>query len=157
MIGACSWSRRTFAAAAAFAAFAASALVAAGAEYPVKPIRVLLPFGPGGIGDLTFRIVTQKISERDGITFVIENRPGAGGITSAVAGKTAAPDGYTLAQVGNSYTVSASLFSSLPYDVVKDFAPISTLAQFDILLATKPSTEIDDVGRLKAFDRAQST
>ena len=66
--------------------------------------------------------------------FAIENRPGAGGIASAMAGKTAAPDGYTLLQVGNSYTVSASLFASLPYDLVKDFTPISTLAQFDILL-----------------------
>lgn len=132
----------------------AFATTPAHAEYPDKAIRVFLPFGPGGIGDLTFRIVTQKISEGAGMQFVIENRPGAGGVTSAVAGKTAAPDGYTLAQVGNSYAVSASLFTSLPYDVVKDFAPISTLAQFDILLATRPSTEIGDVARLKAFDHA---
>src|SRR5215203_3219145 len=124
------------------------------AQYPLKPIRVFLPFAAGGIGDITFRLVTGKISERTGMQFVIENRPGAGGIQSAMAGKTAAPDGYTLLQIGNSYTVSASLFASLPYDVVKDFTPISTLAQFDILLATKSSGEIGTIARLIEMDRA---
>src|SRR4029077_19254076 len=90
------------------------------AQYPQKPIRVFLPFAAGGIGDITFRLVTGKISVRTGMQFAIDNRPGAGGIQSAMAGKTAAPDGYTLLQIGNSYTVSASLFPSLPYDLVKD-------------------------------------
>jgi len=125
------------------------------AQYPLKPIRVFLPFAAGGIGDITFRLVTGKISERTGMQFAIENRPGAGGIQSAMAGKTAAPDGYTLLQIGNSYTVSASLFASLPYDVVKDFTPISTLAQFDILLATKSSGEIGTIARLLKMDRAK--
>jgi len=125
------------------------------AQYPLKPIRVFLPFAAGGIGDITFRLVTGKISERTGMQFAIENRPGAGGIQSAMAGKTAAPDGYTLLQIGNSYTVSASLFASLPYDVVKDFTPISTLAQFDILLATKSSGEIGTIARLLEMDRAK--
>src|SRR3954470_10169806 len=87
----------------------AGSLVAASpawAQYPQKPIRVFLPFAPGGIGDITFRLVTGKITERTGMQFVIENRPGAGGIQSAMAGKLAAPDGYTLLQVGNSYTLS---------------------------------------------------
>jgi tripartite-type tricarboxylate transporter receptor subunit TctC len=124
------------------------------AEYPEKPIRIFLPFGPGGIGDITFRLVTAKITERTGMQFAIENRPGAGGIASAMAGKTAAPDGYTLVQVGNSYALSTSLFASLPYDILKDFAPISTLAQFDILLATKFSGEIGTIARLIDIDRA---
>ena len=123
-------------------------------QYPAKPIRVLLPFAAGGIGDITFRLVTGRVTERTGMQFVIDNRPGAGGIASAVAGKTAAPDGYTLLQIGNSYAVSASLFASLPYDLVKDFTPVSTLAQFDILLATKASGEISSVARLVEIDRA---
>ena len=86
--------------------------------------------------------------------FAIENRPGAGGIASAMAGKTAAPDGHTLLQVGNSYTLSTSLFASLPYDVIKDFAPISTLAQFDLLLATKSSGSIGTIAQLIEIDRA---
>jgi len=83
---------------------------------------------------------------------VIDNRPGAGGIASAMFGKTSAPDGYTLLQIGNSYAVSTSLFTSLPYDLVKDFTPISTLAQFDILLATKSSGEIGTIARLVEID-----
>jgi tripartite-type tricarboxylate transporter receptor subunit TctC len=125
------------------------------AQYPAKPIRVFLPFAAGGIGDITFRLVTGKISERTGMQFAIENRPGAGGIASAMAGKTAAPDGYTLLQVGNSYTVSASLFATLPYDLIKDFTPISTLAQFDILLATRSAGEIGTIARLIEIDRAK--
>src|SRR5215217_3885068 len=143
---------------AVFAMLAAGGIFAtfpAQAQYPLKPIRVFLPFAAGGIGDITFRLVTGKISERTGMQFAIENRPGAGGIQSAMAGKTAAPDGYTLLQIGNSYTVSASLFASLPYDVVKDFTPISTLAQFDILLATKSSGEIGTIARLLEMDRAK--
>ena len=124
------------------------------AQYPTKPIRVFLPFGPGGIGDITFRLVTNKITQRSGIQFAIDNRPGAGGIQSAMAGKSAAPDGYSLLQVGNSYALSTSLFASLPYDVLKDFAPISTLAQFDVLLAAKSSGEIGTIQRLVEIDRA---
>src|SRR5262245_40672922 len=125
------------------------------AQYPTKPIRVFLPFAAGGIGDITFRLVTGKVSERTGMQFAIDNRPGAGGIQSAMAGKTATPDGHTLLQVGNSYTLSTSLFPSLPYDVIKDFAPISTLAQFDLLLATKASGEIGTIERLIEIDRAK--
>ncbi len=147
-------SRRRFGAATALAASAIFAPFPARAEYPVKPIRVFLPFGPGGIGDITFRLVTKKVSERTGMQFVIDNRPGAGGIASATAGKTSAPDGYSLLQIGNSYAVSASLFPSLPYDLVRDFTPVSTLAQFDILLATKASGEIGSIARLVEIDRA---
>ena len=137
-----------------FAVGVLSTPIAAQAEYPIKPIRIFLPFGPGGIGDVTFRLVTGKISERTGMQFVIDNRPGAGGIASAVAGKSSPPDGYTLLQIGNSYAVSASLFPSLPYDLAKDFAPVSSLAQFDILLATRPSAGIGTIARLVDFDRA---
>jgi tripartite-type tricarboxylate transporter receptor subunit TctC len=124
------------------------------AAYPDKPIRIFLPFAAGGIGDITFRLVTSRVSEKTGMQFVIENRPGAGGIASALAGKTATPDGYSLLQVGNSYAVSASLFNSLPYDLVKDFTPISVLAQFDMLLAARTASEIGSVPQLVAYDKA---
>ena len=123
------------------------------ADYPSKPIRIFLPFAAGGIGDITFRLVTAKVTERTGMQFVIENRPGAGGITSAMAGKGSAPDGYALVQIGNSYAVSASLFATLPYDLLKDFKAVSTLAQFDLLLATKASGEFGTLARLVEFDR----
>ncbi len=135
---------------------ASSAFVArpAWAQYPLKPIRIFLPFAAGGIGDITFRLVTGKITERTGMQFVIENRPGAGGITSAMAGKGSAPDGYALLQIGNSYAVSAHLFATLPYDLLKDFTSVSTLAQFDLLLATRASGQFGTLSRLVEFDRA---
>jgi len=125
------------------------------AQYPAKPIRIFLPFAAGGIGDITFRLVTAKITDRTGMHFVIENRPGAGGIASAMAGKTATPDGYSLLQVGNSYAISASLFATLPYDLVKDFKAVSSLAQFDLLIATKATGEIGSLARLVEVDRAK--
>ncbi len=142
---------------AAIGLLAASGVFAPGpvwADYPSKPIRIFLPFAAGGIGDITFRLVTAKVTERTGMQFVIENRPGAGGITSAMAGKASAPDGYSLVQIGNSYAVSSSLFATLPYDLLKDFKAVSTLAQFDLLLATKASGEFGTLARLVEYDRA---
>ncbi len=147
--------RRQFAISAAVAAGAFLPAAPAFAQYPAKPIRIFLPFAAGGIGDITFRLVTAKITDRSGMQFVIENRPGAGGIASAMAGKTAAPDGYSLLQVGNSYAISASLFATLPYDLVKDFKAVSSLAQFDLLLATKATGEIGSLARLVDVDRAR--
>jgi tripartite-type tricarboxylate transporter receptor subunit TctC len=117
-------------------------------------ILCFLPFAAGGIGDITFRLVTGKVSERTGMQFVIDNRPGAGGINSALAGKQAAADGYTLVQIGNSYAISASLFKTLPYDLIKDFTGVSMLAQFDMLLATKASGSLTTVEKLLAYDKA---
>ena len=149
-------SRRTLLASVPFAA--AGGLLPHGAlaqaDYPNKPIRVFLPFAAGGIGDITFRLVTAQVSERTGMQFVIDNRPGAGGINSALAGKQASADGYTLVQIGNSYAISASLFKTLPYDLIKDFTAVSMLAQFDMLLATRASGPISSVDKLLAFDKA---
>ena len=82
--------------------------------YPSRPVRILVPYGPGGVADTTVRLLAQKLNERLGQQFVIENRPGAGGIMAAKAGATAAPDGYTLALTGNGTAISTSLFKSLP-------------------------------------------
>ena len=150
-----SLSRRQFTTAAMLAASGlAPAAGLAQTQYPARPIRIFLPFAAGGIGDITFRLVTGKVTERTGMQFVIENRPGAGGITSAMAAKQSPADGYTLVQIGNSYAVSASLFASLPYDLVKDFTAVSTLAQFDLLIATKESSDITSIARLREIDKA---
>lgn len=149
-----SLSRRQFAISTVIASGGLLSSAPAFAQYPAKPIRIFLPFAAGGIGDITFRLVTAKITDRTGMQFVIENRPGAGGIASAMAGKTSTPDGYSLLQVGNSYAIAASLFATLPYDLVKDFKAVSTLAQFDLLLATRASGEIGSIARLVEIDRA---
>jgi tripartite-type tricarboxylate transporter receptor subunit TctC len=147
-------SRRQFGISTVIASGGFLASAPAFAQYPAKPIRIFLPFAAGGIGDITFRLETAKNTDRTGMQFVIENRPGAGGIASAMAGKTSAPDGYSMLQVGNSYAIAASLFATLPYDLVKDFKAVSTLAQFDLLLATKASGEIGSIARLVEIDRA---
>lgn len=113
--------------------------------YPTRPVRVLAPYGAGGVADTTVRILVQKLSEKLGQQFVIENRPGAGGIIAAKAGASAPPDGYTLTMTGNGMTISKSLFKSLPYDVLRDFQPISVMAWLDLLITTKADGKLKTV------------
>src|SRR5678815_262492 len=131
------------------AAIAFAAPVPADAQspsgYPNRPVRILVPYGPGGVADTTVRLLAQKLNERLGQPFVIENRPGAGGILSSKAGATAAPDGYTLTLTGNGTAISKSLFKSLPYDVLRDFKSVSVMAWLDLTIATKAD------GPLKTF------
>ena len=126
--------------------FAAAALLAplvglgastARAEYPDKSVRIILPYGPGGVADVTTRLVAQKLGERLGKQFIVDNRPGAGGIVAALAVVSAARDGYTIFLTGNGTAISMSLFKSLPYDIIRDFTSISLMAKFDVLLAIK--------------------
>jgi len=94
-----------------------------------------VPYGPGGVGDLTMRLLADKLSEHLKQQFVVENRPGAGGIVAMTEVRRAPADGYTLGEMGNGQAISMSLFSKLPYDVLKDFNPISVAASFEMLLA----------------------
>jgi tripartite-type tricarboxylate transporter receptor subunit TctC len=107
----------------------------AASDYPIKPVRVFVPYGPGGVGDLTMRLLADKLGEQVKQQFVIENRPGAGGIASATQVLRAPADGYTLGEIGNGQAISASLFTKLPFDVLKDFTPVSVAASFEMLLA----------------------
>ena len=128
--------------------FAASSPVDAEPGYPNRPVRILVPYGPGGVADTTVRLLAQKLNERLGQPFIIENRPGAGGILAAKAGATAAPDGYTLALTGNGTAISKSLFKSLPYDVLRDFKSVSVMAWLDLTIATKaegPLKTVSDI------------
>lgn len=121
------------------------------ARFPEKPVRIILPFGPGGVADVTMRLVAQKLSERMGQNFYIENRPGAGGIVAATSALSYPADGYTFYLSGNGSAISQSLFKSLPYDIVKDFVPVAFLAQFDMLLATKTDSPHDSVTKVVAY------
>src|SRR5258708_3358532 len=127
---------------------AATAPARAEPGYPNRPVRILVPYGPGGVADTTVRLLAQKLNERLGQPFVIENRPGAGGILSSKAGATAAPDGYTLTLTGNGTAISKSLFKSLPYDVLRDFKSVSVMAWLDLTIATKadgPLKTVSDI------------
>jgi tripartite-type tricarboxylate transporter receptor subunit TctC len=105
------------------------------AGYPSKPIRLLVPYGAGGVGDQTMRLLANQVSKQVGQQIVIENRPSAGGIISMSEALRAAPDGYTIAQMGNGQAISMSLFSNLKYELLRDFVPISVAGTFSILLA----------------------
>jgi len=136
---------------------AAVLCVATGAfaqTYPTKPIRVIVGFGPGGVADLTVRVVAQKLSGQLGQQVLVENRPSAGGIVAADAVAKADPDGYTLLLMSNGNAVSASLFKSLPYDTVADFASVSTLGFFDIAVITKSDSKLTSIKDLLAYAKA---
>jgi tripartite-type tricarboxylate transporter receptor subunit TctC len=109
-------------------------------DYPSKPVRIFVPYGPGGAGDLTIRLLADRLSQNLKQSFIIENRPGAGGFAAMRAVLDAPADGYTLAEIGNGQAITANLFESVPYDVLKDFAPISIIARFEMLLAVPPTS-----------------
>ncbi len=105
--------------------------------YPTKPVRVIVPYGPGGIADVTMRMVAQSMSQKFGQQFFIENRPGAAGVVGMQAGRDAPPDGYTLVMLGGGLTIAKALFKTLPYDIEKDFVPVSTTASYGLVITTK--------------------
>ena len=112
-------------------------LLAFGQPYPSKPVRIVLPFGPGGIADITTRTIAPKLSDGLGHQVVVENMPGAGGIRAAETVARADPDGHTLLLLTNGNAVSQALFKSLPYDPVNDFAMISTVGFFSMVIVTR--------------------
>jgi tripartite-type tricarboxylate transporter receptor subunit TctC len=120
-------------------AIGAASIVPAAAEapYPNRPIRIVVPFGPGGFADITVRLLAQKLTERTSAQVVIENRPGAGGVIAGNVVTSAAPDGYTLFVFSSGIALSKSLLKSMPFDPLTAFTPISTMAQFDLLLLVR--------------------
>ncbi|HEY2135602.1 MAG TPA: tripartite tricarboxylate transporter substrate-binding protein [Xanthobacteraceae bacterium] len=121
----------------AAAVWAVMPLVPVRAEtaYPNRPVRIFLPYGPGGVADVTMRLLAQKLSAMTNQQFVVDNRPGAGGILSAKAVIDAPPDGYALALMGNGQAISVSLFKTRPYSPLNDFTQVSIMATFEMLLA----------------------
>ncbi|MHB8493197.1 MAG: Bug family tripartite tricarboxylate transporter substrate binding protein [Casimicrobiaceae bacterium] len=120
-------------------------------SYPSRPIKLVVGFGPGGVADVTARVVGQKLGAILGQTIVVENKPTAGGIVAADTVAKAEPDGYTLLLMTNGNAVSASLFRSLPYDIRKDFAPVSTLGFFDVAIVAGRDSHIDSLSDMIAY------
>ena len=129
----------------------------AGAQsrYPDRPITLIVPFAPGGIADITARTVAELMAKSLGQAIVVDNRPSAGSIVASTAVAKAAPDGYTLLLMSNSNALSTSLFKKLPYDVLKDFAPIGTLGFFDLGLVVDNGSRFANLAALLAFAKAQ--
>jgi tripartite-type tricarboxylate transporter receptor subunit TctC len=132
-------------------AAAGSALAQA---YPARPIRILLPFGPGGVTDITARALAQKLTDSMKQQVIIDNRPSAGGIVATETAMKAEPDGYTLLWLNSGHAVSVSLLKSLPYDPVKDFAPVSTVGFFALALVVNADSPLRSVPALVAFAKA---
>ena len=130
-------------------------VVAAHAQtYPYKPLRIVVPFGAGGVADLTARTVAQKMSEGLGQSVVIDNRPGAGGIVAAEMVAKSEPDGYTLLLMSNANAVSAGLFKALSFDPVKDFTPVSLMGTFDLAIVTSADSRFQSLPELLAWAKA---
>jgi tripartite-type tricarboxylate transporter receptor subunit TctC len=134
-------------------AFAASPLFAQ--DYPNKAVRVIIPFAAGGSSDTVGRLIAQKLTASMGQTFVIENRPGAGGNLGADLVAKSRPDGYTLLFPSGSFTVNVSLYEKLPYDPLKDFEPIIHVCMVNGILVAHPSVKATNVQELIALARAQ--
>ena len=128
---------------------AAFPLTLAAQSFPSKPIRIIVPFGPGGVADITARTVAPKISEGLGQQLVIENKPSAGGVVAGQDVARAEPDGHTLLLVNNGTAVSRALFKSLPYDPDK-FEMISTIGFFPLVIVTDPKSPLKSVQDLVA-------
>src|SRR5437879_2227642 len=130
-------------------------LLAFAQNFPTKPIRVIVPFGPGGVADITARSVAPEISRALGQPLVIENKPSAGGVVAGQEAARAAPDGYTLLLINNGTAISTALFTSLPYDPEKDFAMISTVGFFPLVIVADPKSPLKTVKDVIAAARAK--
>ena len=124
-------------------------------SYPVKPIRVVVPFGAGGPADIYARFLGQRAQETLGQPFVVENRPGAGSIIGTDIVAKAPPDGYTLLVMSNTHTVNESLVPKKPFALMKDFVPITPINYSDLLLVVHPSLPVKSVKELIALAKAK--
>lgn len=133
-------------------------LAAAAAQaqgYPVKPVRIIVPFGAGGPADIYARYLGQQLQQPLGQSFVIENRPGAGSIIGTDAVAKSAPDGYTLLLMSNTHTINESLIPKKPFALMKDFAPVAPVNYSDLVLVVHPSVPARTVAELVKLAKAK--
>jgi tripartite-type tricarboxylate transporter receptor subunit TctC len=130
------------------------AVARAQSDYPTRPVSLIIPYAAGGVADVSMRLVGGKLSDRLKQQFVIENRPGGGGVVAAQTVASAAPDGYTLLQTGNNTAISEALFNKLPFNALTDFASVSTVAFYDLLIVTRAGSPLKSVGDLVAAAKA---
>jgi tripartite-type tricarboxylate transporter receptor subunit TctC len=138
----------------AAALLAASGLTAA-QTYPNRPIRMVVPLSPGGFADVPARLVAPKLSAALGQQVFVENKPGAGGTIGADFVAKSKPDGYTLLFTGTPHVISAWLYKNLPYDALKDFAPVALVASGPYVVVVNPQLSVNSVRELVALAKAQ--
>lgn len=123
--------------------------------WPTRPVQIIVPFPPGGGIDFVARLLAQKMTEQTGSAYVVDNRPGAAGVLGTDIAARAAPDGYTLLITPPEIAIDPSMRSKLPYDVTKDFAPISQLTSGQFMLASYPDVPVKTVAELITLAKAQ--
>lgn len=128
---------------------------AAAQTWPARPVRIIVPFAPGGGVDTVTRLLAQKLTEQIGGSFVVENRAGGGGLLGAEVVAKAAPDGYTLLTSAPEFSINPGVRAKLPYDPFKDFAYISQLTSGQFMLASHPSVPVRNVKQLIALAKAR--
>ncbi|MBV8030469.1 MAG: tripartite tricarboxylate transporter substrate binding protein [Betaproteobacteria bacterium] len=133
---------------------ALAASLACAQEYPSKPVRIVVPFAPGGGSDFIARFIAQRLSDSTAKQFVVENRPGAGGELGVEAGIKSPPDGYTLTLIASSYTVNPSIYK-LSFDPVKDITPIIQLSQGPLVAVVRPDFQAKTLKELMAMAKAK--
>ena len=124
-------------------------------SWPARPVRIVVPYTPGGGIDVVARMMALKLAEQTGGTFVVENRPGAAGVLGAELVARAAPDGHTLLASSTEFAINPALRTKLPYDPLKDFTHISQLASVQFVLACHPSVPVRNVKELIALAKAR--
>jgi tripartite-type tricarboxylate transporter receptor subunit TctC len=142
----------------AFAILAHSTITGAqgpAASYPDKPIRVIVPFAPGGGLDITTRLIGHKLSEKWGQNFVVDTRPGAATIVGTEIASKAVPDGYTLLMITTTFAINPGLYAKLPYDPVKSFAPVTQLNSQPNIVVVNPSLAVRSVKDLIALGKTK--
>ena len=123
-------------------------------DYPVKPVRIIVPFATGGPADVYARAVAQRLSESLGQAFIVDNRPGGGAVVGTDAVAKAAPDGYTLLMMSNAQTVNETLIPNKPYALLRDFAPIAPVNYSDLVLVAHPGVVANNLRELIAAAKA---
>lgn len=137
-------------------ALAAGALAAQAQSYPAKPVRIIVPYPAGGTTDIIARVAATQLTERLKQPFVVENRAGASGAIGSAAVAQAAPDGYTLVMgTASSHGINSALYKNLPYDAVKDFAPVTVVASTPNVIAVHPSVPAKNLAELIALAKAK--
>ena len=134
---------------------AAAPLVAQAQSWPDRPVKIVVPFGPGGFTDVAARILQKELGASLGQAVIIENKPGAGSTIGTAEVANAKPDGYTLAMVSTTHVISPHLYKQIPYDPIKGFTPVMKLAEGPYVLVVHPSLAARNVAELIALAKAQ--
>jgi tripartite-type tricarboxylate transporter receptor subunit TctC len=133
----------------------AFALPAHAQNFPNRPIKIIVPFGPGGFTDVVARILQKELGASIGQPIIIENKPGAGSTIGTAEVAKAKPDGYTLVMISTTHVITPHLYKGMPYDPIKDFAPVMKLGEGPYVLVTHPSLPAKNVAELIALAKAE--